>query len=788
MTRHTGWARFRLSSLEATRYIPEARKMLGFVLDRCKLGGLTQGELNRTLLDGTVIRARYDGTTPYVDIIAAPSAAIVIDSTVRIAAWVPRGFVLYPASSESRAGWGHPLLGIDDDNRYDAENLSPAVTPTLWTSNGALGEVLLTNLRDAAYPPRTRDPLPIFFEDSDIPDGFFIDAYGRVLRNGTPAPPSIETSAWKCWRMQFDDLLDRETMTPDLLLRAFWEGVAGGQEFLLPLRGYFDRAHRSAKDVRESDYDGGSTITDEDLNSAAEGYRLAEQRARKDGFIPKESEGITRMNGTIAEVTAELASAVDLPSFEPERTELRLAFGVAGRSLAAQQRDQWIAYGARRWYPPPGLGLPILSWDGFPMTNWPAWLVYQFTVGRLPNTPNEDLENVEGPFHGERRPLFSKRLYAWGRIIGELPDTVVAAAIQQREDAWRIIVATRRVSDQLDSVWPSGGGYRPRNSLARLRVYFVDVDRNEGLTMLLRDARVGAYDEVTNPLGWRYADQLRMAPDDEIDGFGAQIYCPLQSPVFDATGTRIVITYDRYFSTGFQRFVVMTETVLTNVDEGVLTTDRTIWGGPAEVPSFNLWFAPSESGLHPNMTYGADYAPADAQFRISIVYEAPAVTNTVPERSARVLRQNNYTTGGIDQLPGDLLLSDFFTQYSNYLYALDVAKNVVANVNHVEGSFQIVWIRDGSTQFSSIFTDPYGIPQSEDVPDEQLQSVELLQPTYARRNAEWVFGFELAPQPTEWPVPAGAFLGSYYQSSVGSLVELTQTPGDDVGYYPVGVV
>lgn len=767
---------------------------MGELQNSMAFAGLRQGKLTQVMADGTRIVAQHDGATPIVTITSPTDTAEAPQPPPRIAAWIPRGFVVYPTSDESRTGWGGPPIPADDVGTWHSTNLRPGLDVARWTVAGPLGEVLLTRVRDAGYPRRRRNAIPAMFERVDVPRGRFIDAYGRSLPFGTATAPAPETTVWTAYRMEFEDALNRDTMEPDVLLRALFVAVRDDDAFLMPLRGYYDRAWRASSYVRTGDLDD-ETIVDAELPSAPAGYVKASSRARHDGEMRLQREAITRHNGTISEVADELAGAINLHGgdFEAAATTLHVADVGALRSLVAEERRQWIAYGARRWYPPTGQGLPILSWDGPPFANWHAHQVYQFTVDGEPGGATEDLESLEGPVRGELRPLYSKRLYAWGRVIGELPDTVLAAAIQQYERGWRIVVLTYRASDQPGSVWDDGFGFKPFNTIARLRLYFVDVARNEAMTMLLREARVGEYDAVSNPLGWRYADQVRLAEDDRwmvLPDFSIRTYCPLQAPVFDSTGTRVLATYDRFLAAPYTRYVVMTETVLLSIEEGAVTTERTLWGGPAEDPAFGIWTPDAPSGLHPNMIYGADYAPAGAQYRISMLYEAPAITTSTPELSATVLRHNNYTTGGDTQLPTDIVLSTFSALYSNFVYTLDVVKNVPLVLNHVASAsgFQVVWVRDGSSEYGKIFTDPYGIEQIWWTPSEQRQSIRLLQPTYARRGSEWIFGVELAPHSSVWAVPPGAFIGAFYYSSLGDLDSLTQTPGARVGYYPVGVV
>lgn len=54
----------------AAQHVPEARKLLGFVLEEAKRNGLGIANLRRELQDGTVLLAEKIGELPRVTIIA----------------------------------------------------------------------------------------------------------------------------------------------------------------------------------------------------------------------------------------------------------------------------------------------------------------------------------------------------------------------------------------------------------------------------------------------------------------------------------------------------------------------------------------------------------------------------------------------------------------------------------------------------------------------------------------------------------------------------------------------
>lgn len=116
-------------------------------MESVKLGGITQGVRRRVLDDGTVVEARFDGTTPTVTVLSGPSTATKPSGRIRAATWIPRGFVLYPVSDESVKGWGVPVVNdLGTMDPYAATNLAPGVDTTRWTQGGPLGQVLLTQV------------------------------------------------------------------------------------------------------------------------------------------------------------------------------------------------------------------------------------------------------------------------------------------------------------------------------------------------------------------------------------------------------------------------------------------------------------------------------------------------------------------------------------------------------------------------------------------------------------------------------------------------------------------
>lgn len=199
--KHTTWMHTRRNAEAKAEHIQfEGRKLLGQLMQSIRLGGLFAGKMERTLGDGTKLIARFDGTTPIVEVYGKgkPSEPIAtIDNRPGI--WIPQGFVLYPVSDSEPRGWGLPVIpasgggiGQPTPDIYDNLNLAPGLDVQRWTAEGPLGQVLLTQAGGAGYPSRKRDVAPLMFH-----------ATKGIKPKRLPAGPASD-DPWAAYRMEFD--------------------------------------------------------------------------------------------------------------------------------------------------------------------------------------------------------------------------------------------------------------------------------------------------------------------------------------------------------------------------------------------------------------------------------------------------------------------------------------------------------------------------------------------------------------------------------------------------------
>lgn len=73
-SRFTGVMRVRMASPAAKEYMQAGRLLVGMLMEQLGHRGLKQGQLIRTLPDGTVLRALYDGTMPILEIDPRPTS------------------------------------------------------------------------------------------------------------------------------------------------------------------------------------------------------------------------------------------------------------------------------------------------------------------------------------------------------------------------------------------------------------------------------------------------------------------------------------------------------------------------------------------------------------------------------------------------------------------------------------------------------------------------------------------------------------------------------------------
>lgn len=460
------------------------RKMLGELMEGIKRGGLFQNKIRREFADGTVVIAQFDGTTPMVQVIAPTSGGEVVNPAL-ISLWIPRGFVFVPGKADAPQGWGLPVRQQPGDTAwpFGAQNLAPGLDVTRWTAGGPAAQVLLTRDDTTHYPDERRQRLPIGYDVKEW----------RADMTWQPT-----AAAWHVVRPTFEGF----DWTPDVrgARMALWKAVTtrlSRDLMALPFAGYYDDAQKVASLTATRGMDESQWPTS---------YQTTAQRATKDGARGAYYEA-RYANGT----PQQLADALNPPA-----GKFQIDVGVVAGIMTATARDasDWIRCGNVFWHPDDP-ALPTLTWDGYPAQNLPDWLVQGGWTGTV-GSPIFPLEGWHYEWRGQTRYVYSKNLYAMGRCIGVLPDTVIAAAIRKEtvpiagqpgktQPVNRVVVITWRASDQFGNA--GGIAY-----LWKFRVWCVDFDVTTDVPLHVTDVPVGAYDVSSNPTGWRACGTFNAFP------------------------------------------------------------------------------------------------------------------------------------------------------------------------------------------------------------------------------------------------------------------------------------
>jgi hypothetical protein len=119
------------------------RKMIALIA----ASRIKNNKLYRLLEDGTELIATR-ANKQYRLTITTPVSAQPIFTTLMSSIWIPRGFVVHPASDAAPAGWGFPIIPLSTlpGGELNPFNLAPGTDPFYWTVGGGLGQVLLTRV------------------------------------------------------------------------------------------------------------------------------------------------------------------------------------------------------------------------------------------------------------------------------------------------------------------------------------------------------------------------------------------------------------------------------------------------------------------------------------------------------------------------------------------------------------------------------------------------------------------------------------------------------------------
>jgi hypothetical protein len=737
----------------AAMLIPRARGFLGMLAERVQRAHLKTGHWEFED-QGAYFIFDYNPLLPTISINVQQTPvvlAIIETSTL----WLPRGFVCYPSSASSVSGWGTPVVG--SGSIFTVANTAPGLNVARWTLNGGLGEVLLTQAVDAGYPLPTVDTLPLFFGATEFP---------TVSKGQYIAPVQ---GPWTGYRIEFDGFT-QATGQGGLGRQALFTSLNVGREYCLPVRGYYDPAARDVQYATAADYHGTLEATDADLTSAPAGYIKAVDRKNKDGIVdPASIDTLTRATDNVTivldlEVEAQLGGS----HFTQPKTALSLGGANGSAALTAVERAQWIACGNRTWLSP---GLPAVSWDGFCSMNFSVLEQYGTVDLSHPGNFTQDYDQFMYTARGVARPTFSKNVYANGRIIGQTPDFVLSVGVQTIGASRRVVALACLLSDQNGPLPDHGPGFMVPMMSRRYRVYFLDVPDRNGVVLAPSSQAIGLYNASTNPSGWHYAGYFDVRDLDFETRFSV-----LQPPVFNAAGTKAVCVINDFTIDNTSYAVEITFTAISD-DTLVVTVNN---------------------GLELNQPFSSETVAIDYAADGSFVYLYIAIVNLPGFLTGEVLRWNkDANVASVDLQPSDLQLggsvpTDLYGE-GVALYLTDAINGrgvLLRQSNDIDGNSIAIWTvtKSGADiTTSDTFADPSNTITLAEFVEAWGNGMDSALIYRARDHAgNTIDGVEINATWPGHPIPG--FLGSSIATSFGDLAALTQTPGTDSRYYPVGVV
>lgn len=487
------------------------RKLLSEVLESAERGGFTVAKRTITTMDGTVVVAQFDGTTPLLTIFPAGTDDTTTEQDLS-GVWIPRGFVCRPATSGYPYGAGLPAVQ-DGDNPEARRNLQPLTDITQWTSDGPCAEVLLSPDANAGFQPPKLMKVPLLYNSK----------YGPVLRATKEYDVRPPSGAWAPYRLRFsawDSFYDDEVA---VIKRAVWQGINVYRDdhglasaYLWP-DGYY-RPGQLTANVLKTNGDHGATST-----SYPTSYQTPAQRLTKDGYtisappgtdvLNTDSYGMSELRAAGASAASAVAGWVADSASEAvlaDDTTNGLFIDVGHRAgyitAAVVQREEWIEAGCAAWTPGDGRMAP-LSWRSFRSLNYgfetlpcnftgdstyPLSVASQFT-----GAAGVWLSYYRSPSRSE--PALDRYVYCRGRAIARLPNDglVWAAGVMALDDVDRLIVIAHHASDQPAVSAPSSLAY---GMTRYVRVWWCDVPRR---TMALDADRTISGTDPADPYSWK---------------------------------------------------------------------------------------------------------------------------------------------------------------------------------------------------------------------------------------------------------------------------------------------
>jgi hypothetical protein len=391
------------------------------------------------------------------------------------------------------------------------------------------------------------------------------------------------------------------------------------------------------------------------------------------------------------------------------------------------------------------------------------------------------LEGWNYQWRGQTRYVYSKNLYAMGRCIGVLPDTVIAAAIRKEtvsvdgqpgktKQVNRVVVITWRASDQFGN--GSGIAY-----LWKFRVWCVDFDVTAGVPLHVTDVPVGAYDATTNPTGWRACGTFNVFDM----GGNLPVNTFWQMPRFNGDGTKVVAAY------GIPPYAPDVQFPLNFVCQ--LSFD--------EIGPEALSYSPAFIQLNASSVDAVIAADFDADG--DIVWVSERILDGAP--------QTFVWSGGGDTL--DVAFSG--SEHVVERWVLDAREGAMATSGHfiscigtgspADLTYTVRLIYQGVVVASDTWTDTAGVYETENGSDNWL---DRLNASFARtRDGHYAMGYDLGttqgatPVYVSWPVcgatfpsTTGASTSSYFGSRWlfdGEPMVFAGLPDAPMRAFPIGV-
>jgi len=406
----------------------QARKLVGGMLH---VGGIPKRQWQ--LEDGTTIHALIVNGVPKVTITQPGGAANPQLTTAEL--WLPRGFVVTPASSAAPRGAGLPVVQKDDD-AYAVDNLEPGLDMARWTSGGPHGQVLLSLDEDAGYPPKFVQATPVHYS----PDG-----PSAALPADYDSRPAPRRATWQAYRPRYTDFVSHYGVDPTEARRTMFDAVnayrsdnAVAKAYLMP-RGFYRPAEvlsylMTVGGLAEGGY--------------PQGYQTTAERLAKDGpWSEHAAAELVAVGGTPAQVIEawQGGHAADVLLHPADHTPVFADVGYSAGNwvLTTEPRADWIMAG-RRSFQSSDAQLPPISWDGPPSLNL-GWTTFPITFHDRSIWSPPPLV-VDGKFwlsyanstYGSR-PAIGPNVYCRGRVLGTVPSGgfvlgVGVAVVEESDD------------------------------------------------------------------------------------------------------------------------------------------------------------------------------------------------------------------------------------------------------------------------------------------------------------------------------------------------------------------